>query len=927
MPKRNRIPPHGRSKISTSVNELSAKPQTSAGKERPQSATLTDSQKEVRPSRIGFTLKIKRGSAKLLSRLGLWNSVATEDTDDTSSTPLDINSFCSSTAYQHDSEHVIIQDRSDCFYPSSDDFPTKIEFHEQHTAVSSTDGSVAESFESAQAAFENDYNVESVFGHISRGPILARRLSQKLSIFGPSTVIRRTKTRFRLGIIHMESSCPVSPDHKCNGSAQESAEWSTGVSPIFSQAEYHSSLDGLSTSLMLSGSNRESSAQRLWSGSSRSAPSIQSIAKTKVRPSIVTVETAAVAKVFFETHFNEIYSPQDGRKQRFRELQAHLCALPFTNEERFAVQKAWAAQESEYLRQTRVLKSRSNRAHDREAVSFAGYEVIRVLGQGSFGTVQLVKEKTVDQELPRRKNAKLQTSVDKCQDSEHGSRVTPKSSLVSDGYGQGKNAQKPNGDRVYAMKVIRKAEMVRLGQEGHIRAEREILTASERSKWIVPLIASFQDAVNLYLVMEYEVGGDFFGLLVRQGVLSEGDTIWYVAEMILCVEEAHRLGWIHRDVKPENFLISASGHLKLADFGLAFDGHWSHNQAYFHNHRYSLLSKLGIDIQGDTEDRAKSQEQRNSESSLLRKSGLDASQNQTEEPVLDWRDRKERRRFARSIVGTSQYMAPEIIAGEPYDGRCDYWSIGIILYECLYGMTPFYCEDREETKRRIRDHRFTLSFPQERLSDIIISYHAIDLIQRLLQRKEFRLSSRAYKINDCALWHGLQSPVYATSSDPRNTHWKGSHVYSDDAADIKAHRWFRDHSWNDMLLRRPPYVPDERSWEQIKFVDEATLEMITAQEKQQLIDAPLTPNPDVSTPDLQNIAELNALKKEIDDHANKKRKHKEKKRARDKILRDAVVGPTALDLRTRGAFLGYTWRRPKSVREVLGIERGRSLVY
>jgi serine/threonine protein kinase len=114
---------------------------------------------------------------------------------------------------------------------------------------------------------------------------------------------------------------------------------------------------------------------------------------------------------------------------------------------------------------------------------------------------------------------------------------------------------------------------------------------------VVPLIASFQDANNLYLVMDYMVGGDFLGLLIRKETLSEDKTRWYIAEMILCVEEAHRLRWIHRDIKPDNFLISASGHLKISDFGLAFDGHWAHDQSYYNNQRYSLMDKLGIQVE------------------------------------------------------------------------------------------------------------------------------------------------------------------------------------------------------------------------------------------------------------------------------------------------------------------------------------------
>lgn len=73
--------------------------------------------------------------------------------------------------------------------------------------------------------------------------------------------------------------------------------------------------------------------------------------------------------------------------------------------------------------------------------------------------------------------------------------------------------------------------------------------------------------------MEYMAGGDFLGLLIRENILEEHVTRHYVAEMVICVEEAHRLGFIHRDIKPDNFLIDAHGHLKISDFGLAFDGH------------------------------------------------------------------------------------------------------------------------------------------------------------------------------------------------------------------------------------------------------------------------------------------------------------------------------------------------------------------
>ena len=115
------------------------------------------------------------------------------------------------------------------------------------------------------------------------------------------------------------------------------------------------------------------------------------------------------------------------------------------------------------------------------------------IGKGSFGVVRLVTE----------------------------SAGTP--AAVSDVDGTAKTnipTGRPLPD-VFAMKVIRKSEMLRACQEGHLRAERDFLVAAEDSRWTVPLIASFQDNTNLYLVMEYMIGGDFLGLLLREDVLDE----------------------------------------------------------------------------------------------------------------------------------------------------------------------------------------------------------------------------------------------------------------------------------------------------------------------------------------------------------------------------------------------------------------------
>ena len=120
---------------------------------------------------------------------------------------------------------------------------------------------------------------------------------------------------------------------------------------------------------------------------------------------------------------------------------------------------------------------------------------------------------------------------------------------------------------VYAMKSMLKEAMIMKNQVGHIRAERDILTESENS-WIVTLHYSFQDDRNLYMVMEYLPGGDLMGLLMKEDTFSEQAARFYIAELILAVSSVHALGYIHRDLKPDNVLLDWEGHIKLTDLGL-----------------------------------------------------------------------------------------------------------------------------------------------------------------------------------------------------------------------------------------------------------------------------------------------------------------------------------------------------------------------
>jgi serine/threonine protein kinase len=115
---------------------------------------------------------------------------------------------------------------------------------------------------------------------------------------------------------------------------------------------------------------------------------------------------------------------------------------------------------------------------------------------------------------------------------------------------------------------MRTDDMFQKNQVMHVRTEKEILTTA-RSKWVVNLRYSFQDEYFLYLVMDFLPGGDFMSLLMKKDILTEEEAKFYTAEMILAVDDVHKMNTIHRDLKPDNILIDKNGHIQLSDFGLS----------------------------------------------------------------------------------------------------------------------------------------------------------------------------------------------------------------------------------------------------------------------------------------------------------------------------------------------------------------------
>lgn len=274
-------------------------------------------------------------------------------------------------------------------------------------------------------------------------------------------------------------------------------------------------------------------------------------------------------------------------------------------------------------------------------------------------------------------------------------------------------------DRLFAMKKLKKSKMIERNQVEHVRQERDALANLNdfymENPWVIRLYYTFQDALYLYLIMEYAPGGDLMTQLIKYEKFNESTTRFYIAQLVLAVESIHRFDYIHRDIKPDNILLDRKGHIKLSDFGLCThlpEGRVSHMQTKYQKY---------ADQNGNPSD---------------------ASHILNDGRFNSWK--KKRRAFAYSEVGTPDYMAPEVLNPEGgYGPTCDWWSVGIIMFEMLAGFPTFYSGSESGSGSTI----CKIVNWEENLHMIVndetlrFSKHAKDLILRFLTHANKRIGS------------------------------------------------------------------------------------------------------------------------------------------------------------------------------------------
>jgi serine/threonine protein kinase len=221
-------------------------------------------------------------------------------------------------------------------------------------------------------------------------------------------------------------------------------------------------------------------------------------------------------------------------------------------------------------------------------------------------------------------------------------------------------ATKKTTNDLFAIKVIRKSDIVRKNMVQQIMTERSVMSLAS-SPSVVSMFYAFHSKNYLFLVMEYMIGGDLSSLLQGFGNFTHEMCLFYGAEIVQSLDELHRNNVIHRDLKPDNMLLDGDGHLKLTDFG---------------------LSRINVNDDAITNPpklkKIRKRAKNNKDLHLHLRKELNSMESATQD-----------NHSRRPVLGTPDYLAPELLLGQRHDGGVDLWALGVCLFEFYVGYPPF----------------------------------------------------------------------------------------------------------------------------------------------------------------------------------------------------------------------------------------------
>lgn len=358
-------------------------------------------------------------------------------------------------------------------------------------------------------------------------------------------------------------------------------------------------------------------------------------------------------------------------------------------------------------------------------------KALKVLGKGAMGTVFLVYDRTAD----------------------------------------------PSARNPFALKVVDKSCLhTKLDADRRARWEMTVLSRLSSGHPFLPsLLGTFEDQDYLGWAVPYCPGGDLNALRYHQTdrVFSAAVIRFYIAEIVCALDHLHSMGIAYRDLKPENVLIQQSGHVTLTDFDLSrslkrrtavtvisLEDESSASAATVREIRRKHRRNLTrwITYAGDYNTSI------NISTTTNTGKGLKKTKSARVSPVSRRRTSFWNGERSNSFVGTEEYVSPEVVRGEGHEFAVDWWALGILTYEMMYGTTPFKGKNRKETFRNVLVKQPEFVGKPTALTD---------LIRRLLEKDPTRRLG-----------------------------------YSRGACEIKEHDFFRGVRW-DLLteVSRPPFIP------------------------------------------------------------------------------------------------------------------------